>query len=291
MPVIEPEHVRVQVALQVLGADNVVHPIDPALGVRPKPFDVVRMGAAGDVLFGGMDYRPVGIAQAGQAPVRGVFVGEHNGAVGVNVFLHHRDDGIGPVVGLDLDDGLPVALHHSNHGSLADCAPPGVEFLAFVFVGLFATDIGFVNLHVAKQLQAVFLGHEFPDLLEHPPSGFVGDAGLTLQLFCRYARPRRGHEEYGIEPGPQAGAGLVKDGIGAGRNVGRTSDAGIDLATLDAAVGGDFTATLAVDTVRPAQILQIIEASILGGEFVVELLERVLFHAQMIAKSTCVVKG
>ena len=49
---IEPVHVGIEVALEVLGADRMIHAVNAPLGVAPKSFDVVGMGAASDVLLG-----------------------------------------------------------------------------------------------------------------------------------------------------------------------------------------------------------------------------------------------
>ena len=68
---IEAVDVGVQVALEILGADDVVNAVDTPLGVAPEPFDVVGMGAARHVLLGTVDHGFVGIAKARQVIVGG----------------------------------------------------------------------------------------------------------------------------------------------------------------------------------------------------------------------------
>lgn len=287
---IEPEHVRIQVALQVLGADYMVYAVNPSLGVAPEAFDVVRVGIPCNVLLGGMEYRFVGISQAGKAIVCGVLIGIDGSALD-NVGLDHRENRNGPVVGLNLHHGVAFPFHHADYCSLAYISPARVEFLGFMLIAFLATHIGFVNLDFAKELEAPVLGHEFANLVEHPPCRLVGNAGFSLKLLGGNAGSGRGHEEHSVEPCPQGSAGLVEYRIGARGDMRGTSDTGINLAGLNPAMGGNFPALLAVNAGGPAQILQVFEASVFIREHLVELLQRVLFHMFKVAESSCVVKG
>ena len=62
---IEPVHVGIQAALQGLGADRMVNPVDSPLRVAPEPLDVVRVRPSRDVLLGAVNHDFMGIPQAG----------------------------------------------------------------------------------------------------------------------------------------------------------------------------------------------------------------------------------
>ena len=286
-----PEHVGVQIPLKVLRGDDVVNAVDAAFGVAPKAFDVVGVGAAGDVFFGPMTDRFVGIAQTGQPVVSPMFVGEHGGGFRVNVVLDHRKQGGGAVVGFDLNHRIALALYQPDDGSFADRPTPGVEFLGFVLVLFLAADVGFVNLDFPEQLQSFLLGHQLADLGEHSPRRFVGDTSFPLELFCRYACPGGRHEEHRVEPGAERRTGFVEDGAGSGGDVGTTPGAGIDLPPFDAMVGRYGVALGAVNTVRPASVFDVLQAGAIVGELTIEVFERVLFHVPMILETVRAVKG
>ena len=38
------EHMGIEVGLEILGADNVVNPVNPPLDVAPYPFNIVGVG-------------------------------------------------------------------------------------------------------------------------------------------------------------------------------------------------------------------------------------------------------
>src|SRR5207244_10570235 len=54
-----------------------------------------------------------------------------------------------------------------------------------------------------------------PDLLKHPPCGFVGDPGFPLDLFRGNSATSRGHEVNRIEPEAKRSRGFVVNGIGS----------------------------------------------------------------------------
>ena len=66
---IEPVDVGIEVSLQVLEADSMIHAVNAPLGIAPKTFDIVGVSPASDVLLGTVDNGFVGIPQAGQPVV------------------------------------------------------------------------------------------------------------------------------------------------------------------------------------------------------------------------------
>ena len=288
---VEPEDVGVKVALEVLGADNVVNAVDAPLGVAPEPFDIVSMGAARHVLLGAVGHGFMGITKTGKAVVSPMFVGVDRRIVGVYVLLEHRDDGSSLAIGFDFHHGSALAFNHPHHNGLADGSPTSVELLRLMLVGFLPADVSFVNLYLSEQGGAVLLGHQLADLGEHPPSRLVGDTGFPLQLLGGYAGPGRGHEEHRVEPSPQGSGGLVKDGVCRGGDVVAAELTGVDLAPRDPVVVRNLLALLASNTGRPSCVLEEVQAGILVWKLLLEVLYCVLFHATSLSEKVRDVKG
>ena len=83
----------------------------------------------------------------------------------------------------------------------------------------------------------------------------------------------------------------MEDGVGGGGDLGPAEFAAVDLAARDAVVLGDFLALGAGHAVGPAGCFEEVQAGVVIGELGVELLNRVLFDAPMIARNIRVVKG
>ena len=80
---VEAEDIGIKVALQILGADDVVNAVDSPFRVAPEAFDIVGMGASCNVLFGAVDHGFMGIAETGKVVVGSVFVGVDGSIVGM----------------------------------------------------------------------------------------------------------------------------------------------------------------------------------------------------------------
>ena len=288
---VEAEDIGIKVALQVFGADRVVNAVDAPLGVAPETFNIVGMGASCNVLLGAVGHGFMGIAETGKVVVGSVFVGVDGSIVGMDVFLDHRDDGRCFTVGLYLNHGVALALNQAYHHGLAYGSAPGPELLARVFVGFLAADVGLVNFYLSEQRDAVFLGHQLTDLGEHPPGRLVSDAGFPLQLLGRYARPGRSHEEHGVEPDLERCTGLMKDGVGSWGDVETAEFTRVDLAALNAVMTSYLIAFGAMNAVRPTGLLDEFKARIFVWELSLEVLSRVLFHANSLAGKVRDVKG
>ena len=288
---VEPVHVGVEVALQVFGADRVVNSVDAPLGVAPETFNIVGMGASCNVLLGAVDHGFMGIAETGKVVVGSVFVGVDGSIVGMDVFLNHRDDGGCLAVRLYLNHGVALALNQAYHHGLAYGSAPGVELLVGVLVAFLAADVSLINFYLSEQRDAVFLGHQLTDLGEHPPSSLVSDAGFPFQLLGGNAGAGRGHKEHRVEPGLERCTGLVEDGIGSWGDMGTTEFTRVDLAALNAVMGSYLIALGAMNTIRPTDLLDEFKARIFVCELLLEVLYRVLFHANSLTGKVRDVKG
>ena len=288
---VEAEDIGIKIALQILGADDVVNAVDAPLGVAPETFNIVGVGASCNVLLGAVDHGFMGIAETGKVVVGSVFVGVDGSIVGMDVFLDHRDDGRCFTVGLYLNHGVALALNQAYHHGLAYGSAPGPELLARVFVGFLAADVSLINFYLSEQRDAVFLGHQLTDLGEHPPGRLVSDASFPLQLLGGNAGAGRSHKEHRVEPGLERCTGLVEDGIGSWGDVDTTEFARVDLAALNAVMASYLTALGAMNAVRPTGLLDEFKARIFVWELSLEVLYRVFFHATMISGNVRDVKG
>jgi hypothetical protein len=288
---VEAEDIGIKVALQILWADGVVDTIDSPLRVTPEAFDIVGMGASCNVLLGAVDHGFMGIAETGKVVVGSVFVGVDGSIVGMDVFLNHRDYGGCLAVGLYLNHGTTLALDHAHHHGLANGPATGVELLGLVLVAFLPADVSLSNFYFSEQRDAVFLGHQLTDLGEHPPGRLVGDADLSFKLLGRYARPGGSHEEHSVEPGLERCTGLMKDGVGSWGDVETAEFTRVDLAALNAVMAGYLIALGAMNAVRPTGLLDEFKARIFVWELSLEVLYRVLFHANSLAGKVRDVKG
>src|SRR5437867_5717088 len=183
VPPIEPETVFVEVGLQVLCADVVIDTADPALHQTPESFDALSMNIARDVNLRAMPDALVDVAFGLQAVVGNVIVGEH-GARWQDVFLRKTVKSfLGCVRSHASDDpanaSRSAALCHSYDRNLV--TPERWTALPALPLSLSAV-VHLIHLHRRTlQLQTI-LGQETPNLPEHAPRGFVGDASFPLNL-------------------------------------------------------------------------------------------------------------
>ena len=135
------------------------------------------------------------------------------------------------------------------------------------------------------------MGHQLTDLCEHSPSRLVSDAGFPLQLLGGYASAGRSHKERRVEPSLERRPRLVEDGVRRGGDVGAAEFARVDLATFNAVMVGHAVTLSAMNAVGPTGLLDELKARIFVGELLLEVLNRVLFHASILHGSIRVVKG
>jgi hypothetical protein len=97
-----------------------------------------------------------------------------------------------------------------------------------------------------RSLQLQTFGQKTPNLAEHAPRCFVGDARFALNLLCGDTAARRTHKVHGIEPSLERGARLLKDGAHERIDVIPTGLAGIRGAIAHAVMLSLFAALLAL---------------------------------------------
>lgn len=236
-----------------------VDAIDSALHRAPQGLDSVDVRPARHVLLGCVLDDLVGIAHPLDSPVAAELIGEENGIANIgNVAGDNGKQGARLDIGDNRGDGPALALDQAEHHRLARSPAP-------VLAALARPHVCFVNLDQTLQ-RADILSHEAANLLEHAPSGLVGDTQFPLKLLGGYARLSGGHEEHGMEPGAERGVGLVEDSACGGGDVGAAELAGVDLAAGDAVVRRHPLALLAGDALGPSCFLQEVKARIVGQE-------------------------
>ena len=150
---------------------------------RPEGLDPVRVRLSFYVLGNGMADRLV----VRQARVSAVVVGIHLRArlgpisdeVLERIAVRARNYGGAHAVGR--------AVLRAHDGSFADRPATSVQFLASVFVLLFAAEIGFVDFDRATERFPVGPAPRFTNAVQHEPSRRLGDPDIPMQLHARNA--------------------------------------------------------------------------------------------------------
>ena len=149
--------------------------------------------------------------------------------------------------------------------------PLDSELTALSPAGL-ATKISLV--HLDRRLNLEFFREERANLFEHAPCGFVGDASFALDLLGGNPTTRGAHQVHRVEPCTQRCGGLFHDRSGQRVNVPAASFASVGRAVSDAVMLLLCLAGFAVsDTVRPALLFQVFQASIIVRKLAVEVLK------------------
>lgn len=117
-----------------------------------------------------------------------------------------------------------------------------------------------------------------PNLLEHPPRGFVRHARLALNLFRADPATSGSHQVNGIEPSGERSGRLVKDRVRSRVNVMAAMIAGIRRAAHDAMVLGHGLALLTIDAIRVKAIAKPFKAGCIIRELALEVFQCVRQH-------------
>src|SRR5882724_9782166 len=195
IPAVVAEAVLVQIGLQILRAHVVVNAADPALHQTPESFDGLGMYVARDVNPCAVPDALVDVAFRLQPIVGDKIIGK-NCAARQNVFLRQTVKsflcGIGSNTRYDTASASrSAALGHADNCNLV--ASVRWASLSTLVASLSAV-VHFIHLHRrALQLQTI-LGQESPNLAEHAPRCFVGDASFPLNLLCGDAATSGTHE-------------------------------------------------------------------------------------------------
>src|SRR5438874_999575 len=265
--------VFVKVGLQVLRAHAVIYSADSTLHKAPESLNRLGVNVARDVDSRAVVYPAMGVTLRFQFVVRNVFIGV-NGARRKDVFLSKPVNGFPLSVRSNASHYAayaPVlaAFHHANDRNLV--APERWPSALADSLPLAAV-VHLIHLNRRTlQLQTV-LGQETPNLAEHAPRGFIGDASFPLNLLRGNTATSGTHEVHRIEPSLERSSGLLKNGASERIHVIPamvTSESGT---TRHAIVLALDTALLALShTVRPALFLDVFKARIIARKLSVKI--------------------
>jgi hypothetical protein len=170
-------------------ADMDMRSIDPALHLRPEPFNgVCRSTLKADIFMGGMIDRYVTMPACVKPHIGAQFVSVDS-AAGDDIGVNHRLQGGPLLVRHNRRSHVATAFHnaHNNRFGSAETATHG-----------------FVNLDMitgATQREIIVnLRHIFADLMTHAPRRFVGHAKLALDFLGSHTVPRCAEQKHDTEP-------------------------------------------------------------------------------------------
>ena len=166
-------------------------------------------------------------------------------------------------------------MDHADHRSLVGSASAFAFALASV-VRL----IHFDSTIESANRPTLFIGQHRTDLLEHAPRGFIGDASLALNLFCRDAAPRLRHEIDRVEPNGEGCGRLVKDRVGGRVNVMAAMIARIGWTADNAVMLCNRVARLTKDAVWVQVVAEPFKAGRIVWELFLEVFQRVRQHVR-----------
>lgn len=185
-------------------------------------------------------------------------------------------------------DHASLALHHSKDRSTFPVAAHRPSYAAFASSAV----VHFVHFYaLAVAANRPVIGKHRANLLEHAPSGLVGNARLPLNLLGRDAATGRGHQVNCMEPDGQRRTRLVKDRVRCGVNMVPAMVAGIRGTTGNAVMFGHLFAGLAENTVRVEEIAEPFEASCVVRKLALHFLERERQHFRLLVHSITYSQG
>src|SRR6266568_1575171 len=271
VPPIESESIFVQVVLQIFRAHVVVYSADSTLHQAPESFNGLSVNIARDVNLRAVPDTLVDIAFRLQAIIGHVIVGK-DGARRQNIFFRQTVESFLGCIGSDTrnnsaNSSFTIALNHTNDGNLVTAIRrtplPTAPLSAVVHL-----------IHLNRrtlQLQTV-LGQETPNLAEHAPRCFVGDASLPLNLLCGNSATSRTHEIHCVEPSFERSGALLENSSRERVDVVSARLAGIGGAASHAVMLLLDTALLTLsDAIRPALLFDVLKAGIIIRELGIKI--------------------
>ena len=209
-----PESVFVQVGLEKLLANGMVHATDPTLNQRPEALNGVGMNVPDDVDLAAVVDAPVVVTTNPRNRVVGSKLIGVDGASRKDVLLNDATQGSGGCVGDGFGDYAPLTFDNSQDRSFLLVSPHGSSDSALSP----STEESFIDFNRSVEVVIIFL-KKLTDFVAHSPSCFVGNASFSLNLFGRNTTPSRGHHENSVEPKSQRSSRFVKDGPSCGVNM------------------------------------------------------------------------
>jgi hypothetical protein len=263
------ESVFINVGLHVLGANRMVDAGDTAFDQTPKALNAIRMNVSLYVNLMTVRYAVMLVAMLCHGVITGVIVCKKGGFFR-HVLFNKRYQckllGVSNNTGLD----VALALYRADYDGLTECGPT-TKPLAL------AADVSLVDFNFTHQ-SASIVSKERPDLVEHAPSGFVGDASFTLDLFSGDTATCRGHLVDSLKPSTKGRTGLVEDGVSQRGYLMAAGIAFIHWTLHNLVMLRDLATLRTVNTVRPTVINNPVQASIIGWERLVKVFSGVFIH-------------
>ena len=245
-----------EVLIEMFPTDMDMRRADRPLEDRPIAFERIGVVNALAPLLGAMVDRAMLVARFGKLVVGRQFVRADGRALG-DVFLNVRLKRIPLDVWHHAGHDVAATLQHPENDGLVFAHPTALAALAP------AANHGFIDFDMtSKHRIAVNVGHVLADFMAHAPRGLVGHADLPLDFLRRYAVPRRGEQENGIEPFLQGSPALLKRRSDLRRNLMRAVGALVNGAFFDAAVTAVATTGRAIERLAIAEAHNMLKACV-----------------------------
>lgn len=260
LPVVMTKRELRQVQRQIGFADIVIRADDTTLQQAPEAINVGRVYIPAHILALGVIDRLMREFTL-QAGIACVLIRGDQGHASIHRFPHERAKGHAVRVLNDFADHVTLAGNGTDNADLAAGHASNVGFLAAMAVLILATDIRFVNLHVAHELPKAAILHGGSDPVAHIPRGaIVTGTDLAVNLQRANALLALGHEVDHLEPHAQVVVRVLKHSFGNDREAIAIASAAIltlahpmkelGLERIDLLV----LATRALHAIRPAHI-------------------------------------
>lgn len=217
----------IDVAVQVLGAHEVVDAVIATLKQRPEAFDAVSMGLLTDIFANAVAHDMVIKALQVEIGAMAISIDRLAGGDGS---ANDRLKGSAVIAGDSTGNYLAAALEHPENCRLSGGAAPHVLALGGVLILLLTANVGFINFHRLATHWLIGLPGKprLADALGQKPCAFLRHAQITCHLSRGDALAGRGHHVDGHEPLMQGKLGLSQNRAGADAEM---------LAAVPAAVG------------------------------------------------------
>jgi len=241
----------------------VIDAANPALHKAPESLNGIGVNVSVHVLSGfvpdlivPIHALPIGIAHCPKPLVTRIFVGVHDSARN-DVLGHDAHNLVCSDIGKNSRNDFALSLDNADHGNLGFVS----AHRSASSVLALATIVGFVDLGRRPLQLQIAVRHQGPNLLEHAPSGFVGNSSLALNLLCGDSATSRAHQVRSIKPQPKRSGRLLKNGPGQWIDVASAVIASISSAASHAIVLPILLALLAIgDAARKALLFDVFKA-------------------------------
>jgi hypothetical protein len=268
MSTVISEAIFVQICLQILVRNRMIHAPNTILHKRPESLDCIGVNMAAHVIptlvsdaIVPVEPLPIRIAQKVDALVTRVLIGIDQ-AFRNAVLCDDRTQFVGSDARNDFRNNFLSAfsLNHGDNGNLCFVA---THWTASAVLAV-STVVSFVHLHRWSLQLQVALRKKRAHLPEDAPCSLVGNASLALNLLCGDTTTGRTHQEDCIEPSLEWSSSFLKYGSRKRINLCAAMIAAKGGTALDAIVLALDAALRALgDASRPSLFHYVIEAGII----------------------------